>query len=154
MTRPVHPGSDHDPVTETEFARLQASGELRWYWQAHGFHYGIPAHYAQAVEAGQIVVVNASRAHVSSMDRPANLHVVEITATAMELAARLAKRGRDGADALAQRLARNAAIDAVSADLHIVNEGELAAAGSQLATYLLRATTRSYTAMAEGNRTA
>lgn len=154
VTRPAHAGSDHDPVTDTEFARLQASGGLSWHWQAHGFHYGIAAHYAAAVEAGRIVVVNGSRVHVSGMDRPANLHVVEITATAIQLAARLSKRGREDAEAVAHRLARNAANDAVHADMQIVNEGALAAAGSQLADYLLKAASRGYAVTAECSRTA
>ncbi len=154
VTRPVHPGSDHDPVTEAEFDRLQSSGKLSWHWQAHGFHYGISSNYAAAVNAGRVVVLNGSRAHVSGIKRAANLHVVEITATAAQLAVRLSQRGREDAGAVAHRLARNAGIDAVHADMRILNEGALAAAGKQLADYLLKAASPGYAAMAEGSRTA
>lgn len=161
VTRPVHAGSDHDPVTEVEFMRLLQSGGLSWHWQAHGFHYGIAAHYAEALKAGRVVVVNGSRAHVSTLERSPSLKVVEITATTARLAARLSQRGREDADAVAQRLARNASIEAVHADIKIVNDAALEMAGRQLADYLLNAETMipgqasvaAMAAMAEGSLT-
>ncbi|MDB5965979.1 MAG: Phosphonate metabolism, 1,5-bisphosphokinase (PRPP-forming) PhnN [Polaromonas sp.] len=142
VTRPAHAASDHDPVTEAEFSHLRTTGGLAWHWQAHGFCYGIAAHYAEAVKVGRVVVVNGSRAHVSALQRSASLQVVEITAGAAQLATRLSQRGREDANAVTQRLARNASLDAVHADIEIANEGTLAAAGRQLADYLLTAAKR------------
>lgn len=136
VTRPVQPGSDHDPVTAPVFAGLLQSGGLCWHWQAHGFSYGISSHYAEAVRAGCLVVVNGSRAHVNSLPPSPGLRVVRISTDPERLAARLAHRGRDSDSAVAERLARNAAFSAMQADCVILNNEALASAGQRLADYL------------------
>lgn len=151
ITRPVHAGSDHEPVTEAGFADLMQSGGLCWHWRAHGFHYGIAAHYAQALGAGRIVVINGSRAHAGGLQRSESLQVVEISAGAAQLAARLSQRGREDAEAVAQRLARNAGLVTLHADMKISNEGTLETAGRQLADYLLQALNPGYAVIAKGN---
>ena len=136
VTRPVQPGSDHDPVTAPVFAGLLQSGGLCWHWQAHGFCYGIASHYVDAVSAGCLVVVNGSRAHVNSLPPSSGLRVVQISTDPERLAIRLAQRGRDSDRAVAERLARNATFAGMQADCVIVNDGELAVAGQRLADYL------------------
>lgn len=136
VTRPVQPGSDHDPVAAPVFAKLLQADSLCWNWQAHGFSYGIASHYADAVRAGCLVVVNGSRAHVNSLPPAADLRVVQISTDPQRLAIRLAQRGRDSDTAVAERLARNAAFAGMPADWVIVNDGELAVAGQRLADYL------------------
>lgn len=136
VTRPVHAGSDHDVLTLPAFAALRQAGGLSWHWQAHGFSYGIASTYGDAVNAGQLVVVNGSREHVHGLPASTPLRVVHITADPGALAQRLLKRGRDSAEAMAQRLERNADFDAMRADCVIVNNGELAGAGRQLVDYL------------------
>lgn len=138
VTRVSRPGSDHDAVTKQQFARMLNSGALAWRWQAHGFHYGIASHYAAEVAAGRLVVVNGSRQHVDALDA-AQVRVVQIVADTDQLALRLAQRGRDTPPEVAARLARNARFRALRADCTIVNQGELADAGRQLADYLLDA---------------
>ncbi|MDP3617914.1 MAG: hypothetical protein Q8R49_08895, partial [Rhodoferax sp.] len=91
VTRPARPDSDHDAVTPQQFARMQNSGALAWRWQAHGFHYGIAAHYAAEVAAGRLVVVNGSRQHVEALDASAQVRVVHIVADAQQLALRMAQ---------------------------------------------------------------
>lgn len=136
VTRPAQAGSDHDPLTQAEFAeRLQSDG-LRWHWQAHGFFYGIARHYEEAVRAGCLVVVNGSREHVNALPPASDARVVRITADQDALAQRLMQRGRDSAEAVALRLARNMYFDDLRADCVIVNDGKLAQAGQQLADYL------------------
>jgi phosphonate metabolism protein PhnN/1,5-bisphosphokinase (PRPP-forming) len=137
VTRPAQPGSDHDPVTPQQFARLIGSGGLVWCWEAHGFHYGIAAHYAAEVAAGKTVVVNGSRAHADSLNAPERVRVVQIVADAGQLASRLERRGRDAPHEVTRRLARNALFSNLRADHTILNHGELADAGRQLADYLL-----------------
>lgn len=138
VTRAVHPGSDHDPVSESDFQLLLRAGSLRWHWQAHGFCYGIAQHYAADVAAGRLVVVNGSRAHVSELQRSPGLQVVEITAAPDQLAARLTQRGRDTSNAVADRLERNRRFASMQADCVIVNDAALAVAGQRLADYLAR----------------
>ena len=136
VTRPSHLGSDHDPVTPQQFAHLIGSGGLVWCWEAHGFHYGIEARYAAHVAAGKTVVVNGSRAHVDRLDAEQKVRVVQIVADADQLASRLEQRGRDAPHEVTRRLARNALFSDLRADLTILNQGELAHAGRQLAHYL------------------
>lgn len=138
VTRASRPDSDHDAVTPQQFARMLNSGALAWRWQAHGFHYGVSAHYAAQVAAGRVVVVNGSRQHVGALDA-AQVRVVQIVAEAQQLALRMAQRGRDAPQEVAARLARNARFRELRADCTIVNQGELADAGRQLADYLRHA---------------
>jgi phosphonate metabolism protein PhnN/1,5-bisphosphokinase (PRPP-forming) len=137
VTRASLPGSDHDPVTPQQFARLIGSGGLVWCWEAHGFHYGIEARYAAQVAAGNTVVVNGSRAHASGLDAAEKVRVVQIVADAEQLASRLEQRGRDAPHEVTRRLARNALFSDLRADHTILNQGALADAGSQLVDYLV-----------------
>jgi ribose 1,5-bisphosphokinase len=137
VTRPSQPGSDHDPVTPKQFARMLGSGALVWCWETHGFHYAIAAHYAAEVAAGRMVVVNGSREHVGSLDAAKQLRVVQIMANAEQLAARLVQRGRDTPQEVTRRLARNVQLPNLRADHTIVNDGKLDDAGRQLADYLV-----------------
>ena len=136
VTRPAQAGSDHDPVTESDFHALLLTGGLRWHWQAHGFYYAIAEHYAAEVQAGRRVVVNGSRAHVRTLPASIEVRLVEITASPQQLAARLALRGRDTASAVADRLARSLRFADMDADCLIVNDAELAVAAQRLADYL------------------
>lgn len=140
VTRAPHPGSDHDVVTQSHFAALAASHALAWQWEAHGFQYGINAHYANDVAAGRTVVVNGSRAHAAAVAPSAHVRVVQIVADATLLASRMAQRGRDAPEDVARRLARNARLPDLQGDCTILNHGELAQAGRQLADYLTRET--------------
>ena len=139
VTRETQAGSDHDPMTESDFLLLRTNGGLAWHWQAHGFSYGIAQHYAAKVEVGHRVVVNGSRAHVSALHRSLileGLEVVEITADPAQLATRLLLRGRDTATAVTERLTRNRRFTPVNADCVIANDGALSVAGQRLADYL------------------
>lgn len=137
VTRAMQAGSDHDPLTESDFHALVRAGGLRWHWQAHGFHYGIAQRYAADVQAGRLVVVNGSRAHVGELPPSPDVRVVQVTAGPAQLAARLTQRGRDASGAVAERLARNTGFIGMRADCVIVNEAELSAAGQKLADYLM-----------------
>lgn len=136
VTRPVQPGSDHDPISETDFRNLVQTGKLSWHWNAHGYGYGIAGHYEAEVQAGRVVVVNGSRAHVNQLTPSLAVRVVQITADPAQLAARLKLRGRDAASAVAERLARNALFTEMQASCVIVNNGSVATAGRLLADYL------------------
>ena len=139
ITRAAQPASDHDAIGEHDFLLLQQSCGLRWCWQGTGFHYGISQHFASPVSAGGIVVVNGSRSHVDGLPASPEVKRVEITASPEAIASRLTERGRDTQQEVLQRLARNASLEETAPqkpDLRINNDGELAEAGSILATYL------------------
>lgn len=138
VTRPVHAGSDHDALAPAAFAALLHAGGLSWHWRAHGFSYGIGSRYGDAVRTGQRVVVNGSREHVRGLPASAPVNVVHITADPEALAERLLKRGRDSAEAVAERLKRNADFRGIRADCVILNNGVLADAGRQLVDYLAK----------------
>jgi ribose 1,5-bisphosphokinase len=137
VTRAMHPGSDHASVTRPDFLSLLQNGGLRWHWQAHGFHYGVDLRYAADVQAGRLVLVNGSRAHVAGLIPAEGLRVVQITAGPATLAARLTQRGRDAPEAVAERLVRNAHFTNLEADCTIANDGDLPAAGQRLVDYLV-----------------
>lgn len=164
VTRPSDGGALHDAVSSQAYRELASSGALCWQWQAHGFCYGIAASYLAAVRAGQLVVVNGSRAHVSSLAPTEDIKVVEIAASAEQVALRLQQRGRDSTAAVASRLARNADIRANVASVTsitsapfkphkvIINDSSLAFAGGQLASYLLATAGRATPAPADGEQ--
>ena len=63
ITRPADPGGeDHDPLTQTAFARLRDAGGFALWWEAHGLLYGIPRDIEADLAAGRVVVANLSRA--------------------------------------------------------------------------------------------
>jgi len=137
VTRPSQAGSEHDQIAEQDFRLMMTSGGLSWHWQAHDFFYGVAANYATDVQAGHLVVVNGSRAHVNSLLHADDVKVVIVTASNNQLASRLQQRGRDDPQAIASRLARNASLSRVTADCVIVNDSALAASSQRLADYLL-----------------
>jgi ribose 1,5-bisphosphokinase len=137
VTRPVQIGSDHDPHTDAQFEQALREQAVCWHWQAHGFFYGIDTRYTQAVRDGQVVVVNASRAHVKGLAPSAGFSVVEISVDPTQLALRLNHRGRDSESSQALRLARNASFSSIRADCVVDNSQALTDAGRALADYLL-----------------
>jgi ribose 1,5-bisphosphokinase len=137
ITRPLQPGSDHDPVTLQQFADLHATQELAWHWAAHGFHYGVRAHYSNEVAAGRVVVVNGSREHANTLDQSSHRAlVVQIEADSAQIEQRLVQRGRDAPHEIERRKERNALLENHGAALTIVNQNTLAHAGEQLVAFL------------------
>jgi phosphonate metabolism protein PhnN/1,5-bisphosphokinase (PRPP-forming) len=138
VTRAAAPGAGDEELGAEAFGRRLSQGGLAWHWRAHGHDYGIAAAYAQQVATGGVVVVNGSREHVAGLGRrPGHLKLVLVTAPADRVASRLKARGREDATAIEQRIARNGALAEPEADLVLRNDGELAAAGHRLRTWLL-----------------
>ena len=109
ITRPAGSrGEDHESATEEEFARRFALGNFLISWNAHGLRYGLPASLMEALEHGQNVIANGSRAVIAELaERVPRLVVVEVVAPPELLAARIAGRGRETGAAIDQRVARN-----------------------------------------------
>lgn len=153
ITRPPHPGSDHEPIDEAAFLQLLRAGALAMHWHAHGTRYGVAACYAADVCAGRTVVVNGSRAHLHQIRnelRARGEHVcsVQIVASSASIAARLQRRAREDADAIRNRLLRSERFPHVATDAVIVNEGELSQAGSRLIEFVERCSAARHAAAA------
>lgn len=122
ITRPQGAGGeDHIAVTAEEFAARRAAGAYALAWQAHGLGYGIPADVAGDI-ARRVVVANVSRAAIAEAVAKFPTMVLEITAPAAVLAARLAARGRETEADIAARLARAVALPEGVAVVRVMND--------------------------------
>lgn len=110
ITRPADGMTeDHIPATEAEFDRQDRAGRFAVSWHAHGLRYGIPVETLADVAAGRILIANGSRAALPALrDAYPSLAVIEIAARPEIIAERLAGRGRESAEEIATRLAREA----------------------------------------------
>ena len=131
ITRPADAGGeDHEAVTEAEF--LERRFALSW--EAHGLRYGI----SLEVAPGAVVVANVSRGVIGEAAERFAVRVIEVTAPSAILAQRLAGRGRETAEDVARRLARDVPIpDGVPVD-RVVNDGTPAEAADRFISVLLR----------------
>lgn len=126
ITRPQDAGGeDHEEISEEAFAERRDASGFMLYWDAHGLKYGIPASYVDDLTAGRNVIVNVSRGEIGeAIARFYPVMVLEISASPEILAERLANRGRETADDIAARLARDAAkIPADAPRTTILNDG-------------------------------
>lgn len=136
ITRPTDATENHVSLDETAFAGELAQGRFPLHWRANGLSYALGEEVAQDIASGRIVVANGSRAAVAeARARFARVKVVHVTAPPELLAARIAARGRESAQEVLARLAREPALDAPP-DLRILNVDGVDAAGERLAAFL------------------
>jgi thymidine phosphorylase len=103
-------GEEHEGVSEAEFARRHRSGEFLVTWDAHDLRYGLPRSLMSELERGLNVVANGSRAVIAELaERLPRFVVVLVTAPHDLLAQRIAARGRESGEQVAQRVARTGA---------------------------------------------
>ncbi len=123
ITRPGDLGEeDHETATEQEFELREAAGDFALTWRAHGLHYGIPADIAFDLAKSRVVLANVSRAVVAEAAAKYPVAVIEITAPAALLADRLQRRGREDAEDVARRLARDIELYPPVTRLQVVND--------------------------------
>lgn len=126
ITREPGPGEDFDAVSVATFERYKSEGRFAMSWGAHGLFYGIPVENLTAVRSGEERLANLSRKMLSVADAVfGNLTVLSLTARADTLAARLAARGRETAEDIAQRLSRSADLPEGLNVIEISNDGAL-----------------------------
>jgi thymidine phosphorylase len=107
ITRPAGPGEDHEAISDEEYDRRLAAGEFLHAWTAHGLRYGLPRGILDDLAAGRNVVANGSRASLPHLvGRVKPLIVIEVTAPRELLRRRIVERGRETAEEVDQRLAR------------------------------------------------
>lgn len=110
-------------VTSEQFEALRAQGAFAMYWRANGLDYGIPVQLDQWLAAGRAVLVNGSRAYLAEARRRyPNLLAVLVQVRPEVLRERLLARGRESAEEVEQRLARNARLQALAdPSLHVLD---------------------------------
>lgn len=108
ITRPHDQGGEeYDAVSPERFDEMARAGAFCLHWSAHGLCYGIPADALAATRAGTDCLANLSRRALPDATALFERCVVlNITASAETLAARLAGRGRETPAEIRQRLDR------------------------------------------------
>lgn len=139
ITRPPHPDSEAwRSVDQAEFEALRRDGAFLFEWQAHATLYAIPSSCLEALAAGRTVLFNGSRAAFPMMRQlQPDLEGIWIEVAPAILAERLAARGRESAEAITARLARQTSAPPEGAT-SISNNGTLAEAGAALLEFLDR----------------
>ncbi|MDQ0471199.1 phosphonate metabolism protein/1,5-bisphosphokinase (PRPP-forming) PhnN [Labrys wisconsinensis] len=139
VTRASSAFEDHDSLSEDAFAHGVAEGRFALSWRAHGLGYALPGELLAAVDRGACAVCNVSRTIIPEARRRfGQVRVVLVTAPAEVITARLTARGRESAEAIAARRAREEAMDDVGVDLTIVNTGTVEDGAERLAAFLAR----------------
>ncbi|CAG9197517.1 ribose 1,5-bisphosphate phosphokinase [Paraburkholderia sabiae] len=132
ITRETGHNENHIALTREEFTARSAQGLFALEWSSHELHYGIGIEIDAWLERGCTVVVNGSRAYLArALKRYQHLEVVHIHAAPHILAQRLSTRGRETAEQVAARLARQAPFTLPDGAhlTHIDNSGSLEEAG-------------------------
>lgn len=129
VTRQAHAAvEDHDSLDPETFQQLLAAGRFALSWDAHNLRYALPLSVDTDLALGKTVVANVSR-HVvlEACQKYPACAVVLVTAEISCRAERLVRRGRESADQITARLARESApVPAGITPIIIDNSGSLA----------------------------
>jgi len=139
ITRPADAGGEiHLATTPENFDAMEAAGGFLASWRAHDLAYGLPIALMDELAKGRHVVVNASRRAITILAaRVPRLIVLHVTAPISILARRLAARGREGTDQIANRLARaEITTDFAAETITIVNDASPIAGVDRLVAVL------------------
>jgi len=141
ITRAAHAGGEnHIALSTEEFVWRMQRGLFALSWQSHDLYYGIGREIDTWLAHSANVVVNGSRAHCAAACAAyPGTQVVLIEASAAVLAQRLAARGRETAQQVSDRLARQPDfnVPATAQLTRIDNSGVLEAGGAALIEALL-----------------
>lgn len=133
ITRPAEAGGEaHRALDLPAFEAERAAGGFALWWGAHGLFYGIPRDIEADLAARRVVVANLSRGVLAEAAARYPLRVLMVTAPAPVLAARLAARGRESAEDIARRLAREAAPPSGLDMVTVVNDATPEAGAAQI----------------------
>jgi ribose 1,5-bisphosphokinase len=129
---------DHDSLDLEAFFVAEAEGLFALSWAAHGLRYGLPRTLEDQIDQGQVVVANLSRRVVAQLVRRyPNAVVVSVVAEREVIIQRLARRGRESAQSIAERLNRTVGGDPLPVSTMVIdNSGDLAVAGEQFVRLL------------------
>lgn len=135
ITRPEEAeGEDFTGVSFEEFKQRKAAGDFVLDWSAHGLEYGIPKDIDDFLNKGKTVLFNGSRAALPTFEAMyPDIKTIMISASHDTLSKRLAKRGRETAAEVENRLKRASYKMPHAKDLRMVsNDGDLQQAVDQL----------------------
>lgn len=119
-------GERHEAVDHDTFSALREDGAFAMHWLANGLAYGVRVSELQALAEGRWVFVNGSRAWLPCLQQQwPHATVVHIGAAPAVLARRLAARGRESAEAVADRLARQVPLALPPGAIRIQNDHHL-----------------------------
>jgi ribose 1,5-bisphosphokinase len=141
ITRPPAPNDEnHVALSPAEFALRKARGLFAMHWEAHGLFYGIGLEIETWRRTGLVVVVSGSRTHFDAhLAGSQDVTPLLITCAPDVLAKRLLARGRETAEAIAERLSRATSAPAHPALVTIDNSGPIDQAGERLVALLAAA---------------
>ncbi|MBB4232528.1 phosphonate metabolism protein/1,5-bisphosphokinase (PRPP-forming) PhnN [Rhizobium mongolense] len=112
ITRPATENEENISVSEEQFQQGLEDGQFAVHWRAHGLFYGFPTLIDDWLMSGRIVVANGSRSILAqALAKYSCLKIVSIVVPPELLAQRLNRRGREGSDAVAERLRRGASFN-------------------------------------------
>ena len=134
ITRLARPDAEpHEAVSLDQFSQLCKSGQFALHWDANGLRYGVRSSQLAPLSLGHCVLVNGSRAHLDeARGRFPGLTAVHISVHPDRLKQRLAQRGRETANAVAERLRRNHELAPPHGCTDINNDGPIVEAGRAL----------------------
>lgn len=118
-------------VEAHEFLAAEAfpAADLAVRWGAHGLLYGIRR---EETHRAPVTVMSLSRAVLPDVAASHPLTVIEVTAPAEALAARLAARGREGVADIAARLAREVPLPTGLNTRRVMNDGSVKEGAARL----------------------
>lgn len=139
ITRPADAGGEqHEAVDASSFQQLRQSDAFAMHWHANGLSYGIRREEVEPLHTGRWVFVNGSRGHLPHLlEQWPEATVVHISASADVLAKRLASRGRETQEAIAQRLSRAVPLELPPRAIRIMNDRDLSEAADALRQSLM-----------------
>ena len=118
ITRPSSADEPSLEVTAAQFEQMRQAGGFAMHWSSHGLRYGIGVEIDEDLSLGQVVIVNGSRRYLpQALARYPGMSVVQIHVDRDVLARRLAARGRETPEQIAQRLAQAVLDDDLRAPL-------------------------------------
>jgi ribose 1,5-bisphosphokinase len=136
ITRSAEAGGEaHEAVSRHAFAHRRFALQ----WHAHGIDYGIPLAIEAELEAKRVVVASVSRTVIADAAARYAVRVIEVTAPADMLAARLASRGREDHLDIARRLARTVELPAGVAVEQVMNDATVEIGAARFLAALSRA---------------
>jgi len=141
-TRPTGIGENFISLDQADFSRRLAIGAFALHWSANGLDYGIGIELDHWLAHGATVILNGSRGALADcLHRYPAATIVHISADVVVRAERLAKRGRESRQSIAERLRRDIPVIINGHHIHrIDNNYDLAHAGRQLCDLLMRQT--------------
>ncbi|MEO0542704.1 MAG: phosphonate metabolism protein/1,5-bisphosphokinase (PRPP-forming) PhnN [Pseudomonadota bacterium] len=109
ITRDDGGNEEHDCVTREVFEEKRIAGAYAVTWEAHGLSYGIPAAVLTHTASGGHAIMNGSRRALPAIASVfKDLQVINLHVAREILAQRLLARGRESAEEISTRLARQA----------------------------------------------